>query len=121
MTTTKTRTIDALIVEPGRQPRRARIADTLETLQHLVDGYIEPIGLGHGVTGYVNEEGKIREDMRPNRILRIGDDGAWPSRTGRPRDIIMGTLVITGFNPGTGRNTSLTDEQADRYARIFAL
>lgn len=52
--------IKVLIVEPGQNPRTARIDNTLEAMQEVVGGYIEVIQIG--ISPFVivcNEEGKL--------------------------------------------------------------
>lgn len=114
-------TIRALIIEPGRQPRHTRIGNTLDTLQRLVGGWVEPVGFDDGTVCWVNEEGKMHPGWVPNRALRVGVDGTFPSREGRVVDVVAGTMVLTGMDADTGMNTGLTGRAADMYARLFAL
>ncbi|MBT1167256.1 DUF3846 domain-containing protein [Bifidobacterium simiarum] len=103
--------IDVLIIEPGQPPRRDGIPNTLEAMQHVVGGYIEHIGSDDHASCWVNEEGRLI-NLPPNRIL-IRPDGTIA-------DILRGPILITGHDPDTGEETSLSDEQAERYARLFA-
>lgn len=49
----------AIIKRPGQPAFRREIDNTLESLQELVDGYIETVNLPGGIVMIVNEEGKI--------------------------------------------------------------
>ncbi|KFI91287.1 hypothetical protein BISA_1890 [Bifidobacterium saguini DSM 23967] len=110
-------TIDVLIIEPMKNPRRATIPNTLESLQHAVGGLIERIDLGDPeVDGWCNEEGKIN-GLAPNRAIRFLEDGPY-GRKEEITDIICGTFVITGYD-GEGHETSLTKQQADRWEQRF--
>ena len=57
-----------LIVEPGANPRKACIQDTLEAMQQTVGGPIEVLPLPDGVMLVCDEEGKLRGRM-PNRYI----------------------------------------------------
>ncbi|RSX50260.1 DUF3846 domain-containing protein [Bifidobacterium callimiconis] len=104
------KTINAIIVEPGRPPRAAEIPDTLEAKQHIVDGYIESVPIADDVSLYCNEEGKLN-GLPLNRALH--------DRNGDIYEIIAGTFLITGYNPSTGEDESLNDEQTEHYTRMF--
>ena len=98
-----TNTINVLIINPGEPHRRALIPNTLEAKQHIVGGYIENVYIGEHASCYVNEEGKLT-GLLPNRALT--DD------TGDVLDILCGTILITGHDPETGRDTDLTAQEA---------
>ena len=57
-----------LIVEPGANPRKACIPDTLEAMQQTVGGPIEVLPLPDGVMLVCDEEGKLR-GRAPNRHI----------------------------------------------------
>jgi hypothetical protein len=92
---------------------------TLDAMQQAVDGYIEavftvpsPAGGSRYVTGYCNEEGKLRE-LQPTTVLE--HDG-WT-------DMIAGPLFITGLDDSTGETVPLTNEELDwveRRVRLLA-
>lgn len=52
--------IQAIIIEPGKDPRIETIPNELHTLQRLVDGYIEVCPLAEDMVMIINEEGKLR-------------------------------------------------------------
>lgn len=109
--------IRVLVIRPGRTPERRTIPNTLEAKQTIVEGYIEAIDPGDGTTIWCNEEGKIL-GLAPNRALRAQKDTA-THRRGEITDIICGTFLICGYDPETGEDGSLTDEQADRWERLL--
>lgn len=64
-----TRKITILIKEPGREWHPAEVEDTLETYQKIVGGYIEGFYTNYkGLHFFCNEEGKLRDDCKPNII-----------------------------------------------------
>lgn len=72
--------IKVLIVEPGQEPRAARIDNTLEAMQAVVGGYIETVHVG--ISPFVivcNEEGKLL-GLPENRPFA--------------NDVILGTFFI---------------------------
>lgn len=64
--------ITVLIKEPGQKPRPFNIENQLETLQYIVDGYIEVVQLGCDILAIVDEEGKLKGKER-NYWLPNGD------------------------------------------------
>ena len=101
-----------LIVEPGRAPYRKEVEDSLEAMQSIVGGLIqavfpfdvEPVAL------VCNEEAKL-DDLPPNRALR--------DEEGQIYDIICGTFFLCYAPPDSENFESLTEEQIDRYTRLF--
>lgn len=63
--------IKVLFVPVGKPPEVREIPNTLEAMQGLVGGYIEPIVLGDGVLAIVNEEGLVK-GLSKNRRLPVG-------------------------------------------------
>lgn len=61
------------------------ISCSLKNLQKTVEGHIETISIGEGITIICNEEGKIRK-LQPN--FYVG--------TGYWADVICGTAIIIG-------------------------
>lgn len=51
--------IKVLIKDPGKAPREFDIENTLETLQHIVGGYIETVTLASDLVIICNEEGRL--------------------------------------------------------------
>lgn len=105
MNTTETN-IKILIVEPHNKPYEKVIPHTLESLQEIVGGLIEPIYLD-SVAIVVNEEGKIN-GMEFNRALY---------HEGELVDLIFGTFFICGL--GEEDFTSLSDEDVNKYKEQF--
>ena len=102
------RTIQVVLVEPGKLARIAEIGSDLRALQTAVNGYIEAIyPFEEEVCIACNEEGKLN-GLPLNRAVRIG---------GEVTDIIAGTFIVcdcSGENFG-----SLTPEQQKRYMELF--
>lgn len=64
--------IRVLIKDPGQKPREFNIENNLETLQHIVGGYIEVVQLGCDIIAICDEEGKLKGKM-DNFWLPYGD------------------------------------------------
>jgi hypothetical protein len=86
-----------------------RRPDSLRQLQEAVGGYIEAVDLPEFIrdseraTCYVNEEGKLTGlpfNGRATDLLVPGVGLFWG-------DYIAGPMVVCGFNPETGGNTSI--------------
>lgn len=93
-----------LIVEPEKHPRKADIEHTLESLQAIVDGYIEITYPWKDAVGLVcNDEGLIRQ-LPFNRLVAPG------SR-------IFGTFFLCGL--GEEELTDLPDDMADKYMKLL--
>ena len=99
---------DILIVEPGKAPRPARVKDTLETFQKIVDGPIEAgCYLPQRVMLICNSEGK-NMGLMPNRENPTDN-----------RDFIAGTFLLCSFE---GEHfASLTAAQQEEFETYFAL
>lgn len=112
----KQKTIDILVIKQNEKPIRKTIPNTLEAKQREVDGYIEPFGLKNGATIYCNEEGKLGR-WTLNRAIRAYDleDGA----DSQIVEMMAGTFLISGFDPESGEDTSLTEEQFDHWGKRF--
>ena len=101
--------INALIIEPGKFPRRIEIANELDELQKAVGGNIEVARYFHEPVGLiVNEEGKII-GLPLNRTI-YGDDG-------EDKDIMAGTFLIVGLTEDDFK--SLTEKQMEKYEEKF--
>lgn len=104
----KQETIEILVIKQDEKPIRKTIPNTLEAKQHEVGGYIEPYGLKNGATIYCNEEGKLGS-WSLNRAIRAYD---LDDRAGSQIvEMMAGTFFISGFDPESGEDTSLTEEQ----------
>lgn len=93
-----------LVVEPHKVPRVEEIPNTLEAMQEIVGGLIEPVYLHDGDAVLVcNDEGKLI-GLEGNRRV----DG----------QVIAGTFFVCGDD---GEDfCSLSDEQLEKYADRFA-
>lgn len=108
--------ITILVVKQDETPTLKTIPNTLKAKQSEVGGYIEPFELKDGTTIYCNEEGKTGS-WRLNRAIRACDIN--DSQDGRIVEMMAGTFIISGFDPITGMDVSLTEEQSDYWGRRF--
>ena len=100
-----------LMIEPNRAPRPSAINDTLESLQHIVGGPIQAVyPFEEPVALVCNEEAKL-DGLPPNRALRDEDGNVY--------DIVCGTFFLCAAPPDSESFESLTEEQIDRYTRLF--
>ena len=96
--------IRVLIVEPNKEPKQIKIEHTLKSLQSIVGGLVEFVGIEHNLDLICNEEGKIN-GLELNRC--VGND------------IIAGTFIIVGQH--YGETISLSRKQIKKYKNIFRL
>lgn len=97
--------IRILVVEPMKKPYTTDIANDFEAMQKVVGGDIEFVPLPDSDCHiYCNDEGKL-DGLPGNR--RMDND-----------DIICGTFFICA-DGGEGNDTSLNDEQVERYMTRF--
>lgn len=99
-----------LVVEPEQRPEEKEIDDSLNSMQGIVGGLIQPIYLENSVVLVCNDEGKLL-DLPANRGLRNKD--------GQIYDIVCGTFFLCGAPPDSDHLTSLTPEQIQRYQERF--
>ena len=100
-----------LLIEPNRIPRPCNNPDTLEAMQQIVGGPIQAVyPFEEPVALVCNEEAKL-ESLPPNRALRNED--------GNMYDIVCGTFFLCAAPPDSESFESLTEEQIDRYTRLF--
>lgn len=100
-----------LVIEPERRPEVREINDSLEAMQELVGGLIQPIYPFNDLVALVcNDEGKLM-DLPGNRGLR--------DERGQIYDIVCGTFFLCGAPADTDHFTSLTSEQIERYQKLF--
>lgn len=103
-----------IMVAPEKKPEIIEISDTLESMQELVGGLIQALyPFDEAVALIANDEGKVM-GLPLNRALK--DRG-----TGKAYDIIAGTFFLCGTSPDSGHFTSLTEEQLQRYTRLFSV
>lgn len=100
------REINVLLVEPNKLPTPVKIKNTLQEKQKLVDGLIEYTYINdcEDVVLICNEEGKLL-GLPINRDIG--------------HDIICGNFIIVGDDPEVGNDRSLTDEQIEKYSKLF--
>lgn len=102
-----------LVVEVGQQPMVKEIEGSLRSMQEIVGGYIQAIYPWMEEVALVcNEEGKLN-GLALNRPLY--DD------RGQLVDIIAGTFFICSAPIDSESFQSLTDEQIERYSKLFSL
>lgn len=99
-----------LVVEPEHRPEVREIDGSLEAMQNIVGGLIQPIYLDDSVALICNDEGKLM-NLTANRGLRNSD--------GQIYDIVCGTFFLCGAPPDCDHFTSLTPEQIERYRKQF--
>lgn len=102
----------------------------LRSLQRAVGGRIEPFDalFGGSPTLYVNEEGLFV--CRPNRAVHatremeeagyLSQIDGRPVREGELYAVLFGSIVAVGFDPGTGEDRDISDEEARRVVEAFA-
>lgn len=101
-----------LVIEPERRPEVREIDGSLETMQEIVGGLVQPVHFvdDTGVILVCNDEGKLL-DLPANRGLR--------DERGQLYDIVFGTFFICGAPADSDHFTSLTSEQIERYQKQF--
>lgn len=99
-----------LVVEPEHRPEVREIDGSLEAMQNIVGGLIQPIYLDDSVALICNDEGKLM-NLTANRGLRDSD--------GQIYDIVFGTFFLCGAPSDCNHFTSLTPEQIERYRKQF--
>ena len=96
-----------IITKEAGRPHETRTFETfgLEEMQAIVDGYIEPIYVGHGVDMWLNDSGKLY-NLPLNLVL--GSDG----EERKILDTIQGDIFFAGSDD-EGGTVGLTDEQIE--------
>ena len=103
------RSIEVLLVEPGRYARMAAIGADLKSMQKIVGGSIQAAAFFRDPVCIVcNEEGKLH-DLLLNRAVR--DD------SGKMIDVIAGTFFVCGSDGE--KFTSLPKELRQKYEDKF--
>lgn len=101
-----------LIVEPGKEPRKADITPCLSSMQKIVGGLIQAVyPFEEEVALICNEEGKLM-GLPPNRYLRTPD-------THEIYDLVVGTFFLCAAPSGSERFKSLTEKQIQHYSELF--
>lgn len=99
----------ALKVLPQRSPKLVDIDQSLESLQHEVDGYIQVIYPFEDKVAIVcDDEGKIN-GKEPNRVLQDED--------GKVYDVLCGAFLIVGLSDDDFTDLSL--ELIDKYINKY--
>ena len=100
-----------LLIEPGKQPRKAEIDGSLKGMQQVVGGYIQAIfPFDDPVALVCNEEGKLL-GLPMNRALRDEEGDIY--------DIVAGTFLLCGAPPDSENFTSLEEEYLEKYLQWF--
>lgn len=100
--------VRVLVIAPNKSPEVQEIVPDLETMQKLVDGYIEMVPYGsNGVDLVCNEEGKLN-GAEPNRPVWGG------------RDVIFGQFLLVRHD-AEGNCIGLSDQDIKRFTKEFAL
>lgn len=103
--------IKIVICKPNEKAFVAEIEDKLEVLQANVEGPIELFCPFSDTAGIIcNEEGKFT-GLEPNRVVRDED--------GNVLDVIFGTMLIVGLPEDSENFGSLSDEQVEKYLKMF--
>ena len=105
----KEETIRVVLLEPHQMAKTVEVKNTLEGLQELVKGNIEPFyPFEEEVCFICNDEGKIN-GMEPNRAIYDDDHN------------MIGVLFGPGFICSCGGEDfgSLSDEQIEKYTEML--
>lgn len=103
-----------VVVEPYKKPYAMDMEDSLDSMQSIVGGWIEPTKPPlHDDDAIIicNEEGKIRR-LTPNRKLHFEDGVLY--------DVICGTFFIINASPDEEDFTSLSEKQVEKYIAMYA-
>ena len=117
----------AMLVPVGEEPRLVDFDGSMEDIQRYVGGYFDAAGwiFDDSPAVYLNDEGKFCAS--PNRAVyaRQQDAGKmlWsspdPLREGDLVDVIYGDFLCVGFDPRTGEDRDISDEEARRVVDRF--
>jgi hypothetical protein len=84
-------------------------ADSLQTLQTAVDGWVQAIDLDESLTMWLNEEGKLH-GLPHNPYAQFAGD----KRFGAHTDYLVGDVVFTGGTDDEGETLGLDLNTADQ-------
>lgn len=102
--------LTVLLVEPMKLPREVTIDGSLESMQKLVDGYIQAIyPFEEEVALVCNKECKLM-GLPLNRSLMMD---------GEMVDILVGNFFIVGAPSESESFSSLSKEQIEKYKKIY--
>lgn len=102
--------ITGVYIQPNEEAKITLIDPSLESLQNMVNGYIEMFyPFPEEVAIICNDEGKYNGSL-PNRAIYDAN--------GEIMDIIFGSFLIVGIGED-GEFTSLTEEQQKHYYEMF--
>ena len=116
----------AIIIPVGAMPRTFEIDGSLKSMQEVVDGNIELCSwvFNDQPAVYVNEEGKYA--CEPNRAVYAtkADEGCikWDGskvKEGDLLEILFGDVLCVGYDPETGEDRDVTDEEIRRVNERF--
>ncbi|MBQ3791587.1 MAG: DUF3846 domain-containing protein [Clostridia bacterium] len=93
-----------LVIEPGLEPREAKVGIELRDLQKAVGGYIECC--------YPFEDNALIIDNEEGKLIGL------PGNRKIGEDIIAGTFLIAG-DDGKGGFADLSDDQIREYTEQF--
>ena len=103
--------LTVLYIEPEKAPKEIEIDDTLESMQHLVDGYIEEFQpFEDDVSIVCNEEGKMLGKPLNRAVY---DD------KGNMIDVIAGSFFIVKSPYGSEKFESLPKPMIEKYKEKF--
>lgn len=89
------------------------LGEALKPLQNVVDGYIEAIDLGDGLTMMVNEDGLFRGDLEHNKLASV----LILRWLGIPV-VIRGDVVVLRYNDeDEGKASGLSVEDIDNILK----
>lgn len=97
--------MDILVVEPGKAPRPATLANTLEAAEQALGGAVQVGCFLPQKVFLISRESA--EGMAPNRCLPDGNGH------------VNGTFLLCGMPEGSGQFGSLTPEQKEAFRNIF--
>ena len=102
--------ITVIFCEPGKKAVVKEIDSSLESMQKVVEGYIEACYVLPDAVIICNEEGKIN-NMIPNRAVY--------DEEGKRVDVIYGPFFICGIDEG--EMISLPEDLQEKYLKQFEL
>ena len=102
--------ITVIVVEPSKKPYVKEIENTLKSLQHEVDGYIQAVyPWENDLVGLIVDEEAKLTGKQLNRALQ--------DETRNIYDIVAGTFLIVGLSEDDF--CSLNNEQIEKFSRLF--
>lgn len=116
----------AIVIPVGAMPRTIEIDGSLKSMQEVVGGNIEMCSwvFDDKPAVYVNEEGKFA--CEPNRAVYAtkADEGCikWDGskvKEGDLFEILFGDVLCIGYDPETGEDRDVTDEEIKRVRERF--